>query len=408
MKVQHAARWSGPGDIVASVRQLWDSGAILRARLESVPIFPYEIRLRQPGGADLGDEFDAVRHWIGALVGSSRTGGGQGYELVWRDINHRQLGRNRIPIAAIVSTEDDALRLIGRTAEARRFDRLARVTLEEFPLLRSWLSRQPLKLIEHSESWDKVLAVLRWFSSHPRAGLYLRQLDIEGVDTKFIEARKGLFTDLLNEIMPSESILVSANGVRQFEARFGLLTKPELIRFRVLDPVCYVGGLSDITVPVVQFAALDSNVRRVFSTENEVNARAFPASPSSMVIFGGGYGVGRLEQATWLADREVFYWGDIDTHGFVILDRLRSHVPHVRSLLMDADTLVAHRSLWGSEDPATRFTGELKRLREDEQQLFAALRDNVYATNLRLEQERIRYSWAMEAIASLTPDVDKD
>jgi hypothetical protein len=401
MKAQHASRWSGPDDIAASVRQLWDSGAILRARLEGRQLFPHELRLRQPGGADMGQEFEAVRAWIGALAGMSRDQRAYGYELVWRELNHRQLGRNRIPVAALIPTEEDALRIIGRLPDARRFDRLSALTLHAFPALRSWLCQQPLKLLAHDDAWERVLAVLRWFAAHPQPGIYLRQLDIEGVDTKFIESRKGLFTELLDEIMPPEAIMARATGARDFEARFGLLTKPALIRFRMLDPDYYIGGLSDLTAPVTQFATLDSKVQRVFITENEVNALAFPAVKAGMVVFGGGYGIERLAQAGWLADTEVFYWGDIDTHGFAILDRLRSHVPHARSFLMDLETLNGHRSLWGDEDPATRYTGELSRLGEEERQLFVELRDNVHAMNLRMEQERIPYTWAVEAIRAI-------
>src|ERR1022692_4377837 len=36
------------------------------------------------------------------------------------------------------------------------------------------------------------------------------------------------------------------------------------------------------------------------------------------------------------------YWGDIDTYGFHILDRLRVLFPDVQSLLMDRDTLLEH------------------------------------------------------------------
>lgn len=400
MRSRQASRWSEPEDIVASVRQLWDSGTMLRARLDGSAIFPYALRLRQPGVAEMGQEFEAVRAWIGALAGMSGSERGQGYELEWREINHRQLGRNRIPVAALIPSEEAALRMIGRGADARRFDRLAGMTLEAYPALRSWLHKQPLKLLAHGETWEGVLAVLRWFTAHPQANIYLRQLDIGGVDTKFIELNKGLFTELLDEIMPPETILATASGARQFEARFGLLTKPALIRFRLLDPEHYIAGLSDMSVPVSQFAALESRVERIFVTENEVNALAFPAVKGAMVVFGGGYGIERLAQVRWLASREVLYWGDIDTHGFVILDRLRSHVPHARSLLMDADTLHAHRSLWGKEETATRYTGELGRLHDDERRLFVALRDNLLADNLRMEQERIRYGWALEAIRS--------
>ncbi|MDT1894065.1 hypothetical protein FPK47_29370, partial [Acinetobacter baumannii] len=83
----------------------------------------------------------------------------------------------------------------------------------------------------------------------------------------------------------------------------------------------------DLAVPVAQFAALRSSVERVFITENEVNALAFPDMDSSMVVFGGGYGIERLAQAEWVRGRQVVYWGDIDTHGFAILDRLRAWMP---------------------------------------------------------------------------------
>ena len=42
--------------------------------------------------------------------------------------------------------------------------------------------------------------------------------------------------------------------------------------------------------------------------------------------------------------------GDIDTHGFAILDRLRAWLPQTRSVLMDRDTLLAHRDRWVTED----------------------------------------------------------
>ena len=108
--------------------------------------------------------------------------------------------------------------------------------------------------------------------------------------------------------------------MRQFETRFGLLAKPVLIRFRMLDPAHFIGGLSDLTVPLAQFAALDTRVQRVFVTENEINALAFPEVRSGMVVFGGGYGIDRLAQINWLRGRELHYWGDIDTHahGFAI------------------------------------------------------------------------------------------
>jgi len=388
--------WTTPADIVAAVQRLWDRGAILAARLEGAAIFPHEVKLRQPGVADMGEQFERVRGWIAAL-----TAGGHGYELVWRDINHRQLGRNSIPVAALIASEDDALRMIGRVSDARRFDQLAAATLAVFPSLRAWLVRNPLKLLEHASGWERILAVLRWFVAHPRPAIYLRQLDTQGVDTKFIEARKSLFIELLDQVLPAAAIRMEAVGARQFESRYGLLGKPAQIRFRMLDDDHAIGGLTDLMVPVAQFATLRTRVERVFITENEVNALAFPHHRSSMVVFGGGYGIERLAQVDWLRSREVIYWGDIDTHGFAILDRLRTAMPHTVSLLMDEATLLSHRHGWGSEESDKRFMGELSRLSDTEQRLFVQLRDDVHGERLRLEQERLAYTWVVDAIRKI-------
>lgn len=64
-------------------------------------------------------------------------------------------GRNSIPIAAVIPSEADALRLIGRGADVRRFNQLAHATLAAFPQLHSWLRAHPLELIEHADTWPR-------------------------------------------------------------------------------------------------------------------------------------------------------------------------------------------------------------------------------------------------------------
>ena len=391
-----ASPWTTPRDIQAQLQRLWDDGRLLSARLNGQVLFPLELGVRQPNAATLVAQFDDVRRWIREL----EEGAGRGYEIVWRDINHRQLGRNRLPEKIIVPSEAAALHLLGRLADARRFDRLAGTTLAAFPQLREWLSRRPMLLLEHAAGWDRIVAILQWFVAHPRPQLYLRQLDIGGVDGKFIENRKGLLAELLNQVMQAGAIDDTAVGARQFEARYGLLSKPALIRFRILDARHYINGLSDISIPVAQFARLSLNVGRVYITENEINGLAFPDVAASIVIFGGGYGIDRLADIDWLKTREVIYWGDIDTHGFAILDRLRASLPDTRAILMDAATLLAHRALWGAEDKDKRFMGTLSRLNDAERVLFEQLRDDVLGERIRMEQERLGFTWVNAAIQS--------
>ena len=127
----------------------------------------------------------------------------------------------------------------------------------------------------------------------------------------------------------------------------------------------------DISVPAEQFTALSSLAQRIFITENEVNGLAFPNVESELVIFGLGYSLDVLSGVNWMKDRKIYYWGDIDTHGFAMLDRLRSMFPSAYSFLMDRETLLAHRSLWSHE--SIPHIGVLTRLREAERILFEDL-----------------------------------
>jgi hypothetical protein len=138
---------------------------------------------------------------------------------------------------------------------------------------------------------------------------------------------------------------------------------------------------------------------RIFITENEINGLAFPDLPDSIVVFGLGYALDRLAAASWMADRTIHYWGDIDTHGFAMLDRLRAYFPRTRSLLMDQQTLLAHRALWVREQ--SPHGGSLSRLDSDERALFAELAGDRHGLGVRLEQERIPFGWVRKALSAL-------
>ena len=260
--------------------------------------------------------------------------------------------------------------------------------------MHSWLEHYPLKVLDVADAWPRILNTLSWFQVHPRPNRYLRELDIPGVDSKFIEHHKALLAQLLNRVLPPEAIDASATGqARQgFERRYGLKYDEPLIRFRLLDPLINeFNGLTDISVPISQFARIQPQCRRVFITENKINGLSFPEVPDSLVIFGLGYGIGALQEVFWLRSKEIHYWGDIDTHGFAILSQLRGYFPQTLSFLMDRATLLNFRQLWVEELDNKRFNGELANLTPEESSLFHELRDNKIADWVRLEQERIDF-----------------
>ncbi|MDT8439830.1 MAG: DUF2220 family protein [Wenzhouxiangellaceae bacterium] len=393
--------WSLPADLADQVRKRWDQGLLLGPPATIAECFPITLRLKRPRPADLNERFNDVRDWVAQLTRGDRAHRGFGYDIEWNTVNHRVHGANRLPAGVSIPTREDALKLIGKTAAAATFDRLYAHIVAEFPQLADWLARRPITALDHADEWPRLLAVLAWFRQHPRPGMYLRELDIEGVDTKFIERRRKRISELLDQVLESRHIEAEAKGARGFDRRYGLRQRPALVRFRTLDPALDIQGINDLSLPADQFATLDLDAATVFITENEINGLAFPPHPSAIVIFGLGYGLDRLAQVDWLAERRIYYWGDIDTHGFAILNRLRHHLPQAESLLMDRATLDAHRPMWTREPKDRRFTGQLDRLTHSERQLFETLRDDVIDERIRLEQERIRFGWLSARLRDL-------
>jgi hypothetical protein len=389
-------RWTRPADVRAQVQKLWDRGDILASLVTGEDLFPRRLPLKGPTSADIAENFDEVRRWINALCAAPHC------RVEMREIKHRVFGSNSFPRQIWIDSLNSALALIGQQRAANHFMALLNITRERQPLLVDWLARRPLRALALADVWTQLLAIAAWLQANPRPGIYLRQIDIPGVHSKFIEAHRGTLTEWLDHILPVEHIDPSASGINQFAKRYGFLDKPPRIRFRFLDPaqVHWAGTpVQDIALDAHSFARLQLDITRVFITENEINFLAFPHVENGVVIFGAGYGFDCLNHVTWLNRCRVYYWGDIDTHGFAILDQLRNQLGAVESLLMDRATLMAFEALWGHEEKQS--VRDLPRLTPEEQALYNDLRDNRIRKNLRLEQERIGFGWLNDALAQL-------
>jgi hypothetical protein len=389
--------WTTPADLRAQVQRLWDRGRLLASLVDGEALFPLRLRLKGPSSAELADRFAEVRHWIAELRQGAH------YRVVMSEVRHRVLGANQVPAEVWIDTLDDALALIGRTRDAKRFRGLVSLTREREPSALVWLARRPLDALELAQEWTLLLDVVAWVQARPRPGTYLREIDVPGVHTKLVEARRAVLTALLDAALPAEAIDDRFAGASQFCQRYGFRDKPARVRFRLLDPrlsLLSPGTDQDLTVNADTFARLEPPVRRVFVTENEINFLAFPRVDDSLVVFGAGYGFETLAAADWLRRCDLHYWGDIDTHGFAILDQLRGLFPDAASFLMDRETLMAHESHWAEEPrPASR---DLPHLRPAEHALYDDLRHDRIRPALRLEQERVGFRWLEAALAGVT------
>ncbi len=404
--------WTSPAALRERVMKEWDKGSLPACILGGASLFPLRLNLQGPDSGELAERFDEVRAWISSL---SEAESSPGFRLEWKDINHRQLGRNSVPIAAIFDDAEDALAFVNKRRDAARLQSLARTITAAFPSLDDWVRRRALLVMERDRDWPVLLEALAWFRSHPHSGLYARQIDAPGVHSKFVEGNRGLLAELLDLVLLPESIDWTATGASGFARRYGLRDRPLHVRLRILDPGlnlnlsfghCAASAGSSLRVDELTLLAEDfakllpphggPEHLQVFITENEINFLSFPFQEGGLIIFGAGYGFAALAQAEWLRRYPMRYWGDLDTHGFAILDQLRARFPDAASLLMDRATLLAHRELWTSEGSPSK--ADLGRLLPEEKELYDNLRFDRLAPALRLEQERIGFFWLEEAL----------
>lgn len=242
-----------------------------------------------------------------------------------------------------------------------------------------------------------MLAAKNWLDWNRNSGLYVREVDEPGVDTKFIERHRAVLAQLLD--VPTS---VPGN-MKSFAAHLGYAVKPSMVRLR-FDPALLdmPAGITEATFRFDELSALDLQPQHVLIVENEVSYLSMSVPPYGVVLWGKGYDADQSASLAWLkrADEthRVRYWGDIDTHGFQILHRVRTHLPNVRSVMMDRKTLLAHEDRWGQEPKPVN--ARLPNLAADDAALYADLVTGRYGPQLRLEQERIDWAWARRALAS--------
>jgi hypothetical protein len=352
--------------------------------------WPLTISLGIPTEQAARNRLDAALAWVRAWQSWQGTGA-----LQWTERQWRTLGTQRVPeLLRLDGPRDVAIWL----DEVARWDQACRRQADmstRWPVLMGRLGRLFDVLADYPEAdFDRLTATLDWLVRHPDSGLYLRQLPIPGLDTKWIEARKAVLAELLC------SVTGRADIPGDFHALCGLCRPPPRVRMRVLDPALRerVGGLGDLTVSIDDLERLDIAPRHVVIVENLQTGLALGELPGTVAFMALGYGVDLLAGLAWVRNANCLYWGDIDTHGFAILSLLRARLAAVRSMFMDEPTLLSHRALWSSE-ASQHAAQELPHLDPAEQALYRALKLQTFGPAIRLEQERISWEIAWPALA---------
>ncbi len=357
--------------------------------------WPFSLTLGMPSEKEALAEMAKVRAWSDAWRLWAQDS--QGASLQYEERQWARLGKQALPVRLIAENAAQVAAMIGEGERWQRASQRYALMSAQWPPLASSpvLSRKYAELADYAEEdFTRLCSLLAWLQANPASGLYLRQLPVAGLDSKWAEQRKKLLLDLLRVLLnrPDENDLI---------ALCGLQSAPERWRLRVLCPLLRqtLGGLGDIEAPLAQLAQLRLPPHTVLIVENLATCLALPDMAGCICLFGRGNAVTMLAQLPWLQEQTIFYWGDLDTHGFSFLHAARSVLPQVRSVLMDEATLLAHESLWG-EEPSQQVEMALPLLNEAENTVYRGLHKHYWRKNLRLEQERIAWDYALARLAA--------
>ncbi len=352
--------------------------------------WPMAVNLGIPTERDVAQDTAGVRRWVDAWSAWSGPA-----RLSWESRQWSRLGTQALPANLEIAGPSDLATLIGQGKRWRTAAARYQKFVERWPQLESHaaLGRNFVVLADYAEvDFIRLFSMLDWLEKNPCSGLAPRQLPIAGLDTKWLERRSGVVSDLLRTLRGIE------DGT-DFYSVCGLKRPAPRIRAHILCPTLRmaIGGLRDIEVPVAELSELPIAPRHAIIVENLETGLALPDMPATVAFMRLGNAVSLLAEVPWLHTCNLLYWGDIDTHGYAILNRARGHFPELQSVMMDPDTFLAYRELWVDENVQCPEP-ELALLTTTEREVFEGLRNGKWGNNLRLEQERISWPEAMKNI----------
>lgn len=360
---------------------------VLLSAVDSVSYFPRDIsRIGKVSSKDILNKLSDYKASIELLKINSKESKKIGYSLVTTERPFNKIGKQLVPERISIDTIEDYLKVAGKEREYQTFLKNLSLIKAELPLLIDWVKTCPTKLVEHN-TWADTLNVCKYFLKTPTPNKYIRQLPID-IHTKYILENKSIVQSLLDFLIPEH---INSDETK-FELRYNLKYSEPLIRVRFLDTsLSPIDSATDISLTLSEFKNIQSHCDNIFVAENIMNFLTLPYLTKTIAIWsGGGFNVSYLKDINWIKGKQFFYWGDLDAHGFQILNQFRAYFQNTVAVMMDEETLASFKSAQGT--PATNQT--LQRLTDRELKLYHHLRQN----NIRLEQEKITQTFAEERI----------
>lgn len=378
-------------EVLSKANRLYTSMKIFDTFMRGEEIFPHVIKLKRVKQSDIQKNYNTILKEINEIEKS-------GLNFEFKEFDFKTIGKQKLPVEVRFDKINDFLKFIGKQSEYSLFVTNYEKIISRYPALKTLFIARANQIIQNLAVWDKLLQICDYFVKNPKPNIYIRELSIQGIDTKFIEKNKTILDMLLSNILKQSEFdhKITKFGNYGFERKYGLKYPLPLIRFRILDEDLYINGLSDITLNIEEFKKLNFTCNNIFIVENKITTLSFPKLKNSIVIFGSGYKVGVLKGIFWFANKNIYYWGDIDKDGFAILSQARGYFGQIKSFLMDEKVIELFSHLSVKDKKNQNKIKKLDNLTNSEQKIYKILQDGF-----RLEQEKIPFGYVLDILTNI-------
>lgn len=376
----------------------WNNRRKLKQRLKGSELPAMEVKLKPPQGSRALGDLGHFRRFIDAWRTYPHASC-----VRWKTISYRDLGEQIVPTSLAVADVASLVRILGEVEQHALQHwqaRISRVLAEPFARgaqLQHTLFHVLIDYLEELERYtdldmELLLVLIPQLQPGMGNGGFLRALPVRYVDTKFLEQNYSLVEQIVNllyagEVLASGGLLVWLNC--QANPAGWLWVRPLCQRSRQA-----LGGMPLLQLATETLRSVELPAHRILVVENVQSGLALPELENTIAVFGGGKNISWLS-ATWLEQKCVGYWGDIDSEGLRILADARRRLPTIDALMMDETTVREHSERMVDEPDSAWM--EPIGLEPHELRLFRDLRSGRFG-NTRLEQERIAPDYALEIL----------
>jgi hypothetical protein len=362
----------------------------LKSIIKNETIFPFELR----GGKEKPLSLPIFNEVIQSFLANEKTNSKCGWTIEWKEWKDKKFGDQARPSKVTIETEADFLHLLQKEKEVLKFKQLLQQLIDWSPAIQNWLVENHIKILSEENSWKGICDVVNYLLQNDVSDYYLRSLPVP-VHTKFIGQHEATILSMLKYLSPERFSL----EVKSLEEALALKSKQFLFTVKWLDDALAKSYNIDLEIMGITLSGLqqlDNNVKEIWLVENETNLYLVPKRKNALAICSRGFAVNLLKDIPLFEKVKLFYWGDLDMHGFTILHQCRAIYHHVTSVMMDVETITFHRSEYQLIDTKI-ISSNLPLLHPNEMKAFEILYPHG-----RIEQEKLNQQYIHHYIQNLT------